>query len=77
MLALLYLEGLDGLMSSIHALCLNTFVLLFYRAPPVLQGSLSPKGRNLMETFLLRLSVPRPLMMHSVWLWVSVFVPTW
>lgn len=46
---------------------------IFLPARP--QSSLYPEGKDLMETCNLGLSVPRPVTLHSVQLWVSVFVP--
>lgn len=60
------LEGLVFLVLS--------FLALTLLQSPLLQGFLSPEGRDLKETFHLGLSVLRSLQSLHVWLWVSVFV---
>lgn len=52
-----------------------SILLTFTLFPPLLQGTLSPEVRGLMETSHLGLSVPKFLTLHTVWLWVSIFVP--
>ena len=51
------LEGLVSLVSSIPSGC-TPFL------PPLLQGSLKPKGKGLMEASRLRLSVPGSLILR-------------
>ena len=44
--------------------------------PPLFQGSLSPGGKDLLDAFHLRLSIPKFFILCNVWLWISMFVPT-
>ena len=50
-------------------------VLMFF-PPSLVQSSFSSEGRDLLETYLLRLNVPISLILsiYNVWLWASVFV---
>ena len=41
----------------------SPLTLTLFLLPPLAQGSLSPEGKNLMETFYLGLSVPRSLVL--------------
>lgn len=45
---------------------------LFHSFHLLLQGSLSPQGRDSMETTLLKLGIPSSLTVSTLGLWVSV-----
>lgn len=49
-------------------------VLHLFWVPPLLRGSLSSKGRDMMETSHLDLCIPRSLFLYNVWHWISIFV---
>lgn len=54
------------------SLLLHSFQLLTFFLIPLLQGSLSPKRRDLMEIAHLELSIPRSFTLCNVWLWLFV-----
>lgn len=66
--AMLYLEGLNFLVSFIP--------IGSHTLSSLLQSSLSPERRKLMETFHLGLNAPKSLTLHTAQVWVSGFVPS-